>query len=636
MALCLRGLSRGETRGVSAIHEWNLGPAGGRLDTDVSDGVRRGVCECGTLRLAAVLISAVTGGVWAGGAHAQSAPTPDLTPSPNLVLAQTVPPTVEPRDPRRDLLAPERQTPFPELDVPAYRGVVPPGAERVRFTLADVQITGNTVFSRGDFDPVFAPIIGQEIALDQLYAAANNLQAFYRAQGYLLTRVVVPAQRMTGGVARLQVVEGYISNIRVQGDIGGARTLVESYLKRVTRFRPVRTRDLERYLLLANDIPGVRASGVLRADPTATGAAELIVEVRRKAFDSFFTINNRGSQFTGPWATAIGGGVNSFTRMGERVEGLFYITLDNQDETILGEKGDGPEQDFQLISYEGRVGSEGTRFNIELSQGVSRPGFSLADLQIRNRIWRYTGRVAHPLIRTRRLNLDLSGELEHTLERIRVADQLVGRDRLTILSLGARLDFADTALKDARTEVSLQFRQGLPLGASKADDEEPLSRPQGTAVFTALRGRVERTETLTRRIEAHASLAGQYAFDTLLSQAEFRVGGDEYGRAFDPSELAGDRGFGGEVELRYNGTLPLKDIPGYQGYVFYDYGFVSNDDEGFRAQESLASTGAGVRTVIKEDFYLDAEYARTLNRALGSRADGKATNQVYVRFTAQF
>ncbi len=552
--------------------------------------------------------------------------------------AQTVPSSIDPTDPR-DRVQPPREDPeLPALSVPAYRGTIPPGADGIRFVLSDVAIDGATVLDRDAVREPFAGLIGREISLVELYNAANALQAAYRQQGYLLTNVVVPAQRMSDGVARIRVVEGYVGSVVLQGEVGEVRKLVEQTMARLQRIRPVRAQDIERYLLLANDIPGISAAGVLRPGGGGAGATQLLVELRRDPFDGFVTVNNRGSQFTGPWSAAVGLSGNSFSRLGERTEGFYYITLDTQDSTAFG-NGGGPEQTFIFLSYEARLGGEGTRVGVEASQGISRPGFSLANLQIKNRVDRYTVDVSHPLIRSRRRNLTLFGSLESVLEKVNLGGPaLSSRDRLTVLGLGAEYHFRDGAVrnKGAETRTTLELRQGLPvLGATEQDDFDR-SRPEGTAVFTALRGRVERRQELGASFEAFAAAEGQYAFDTLLSQAEFRVGGDEFGRAFDPSELAGEHGAGAAVELRYNGTTPLRAIPNYQLYGFYDWGIVFNNDEGFRDSESLASTGVGARARVKTDFYVDVEYARTLNRSLGSKAREEPSNLVFVRFTAQY
>ena len=77
-------------------------------------------------------------------------------------------------------------------------------------------------------------------------------------------------------------------------------------------------------------------------------------------------------------------------------------------------------------------------------------------------------------------------------------------------------------------------------------------------------------------------------------------------------------------------------LEAYEAYVFYDYGMVWNDDQGFPARSDLASAGIGARTEIGEDAYLDMELARTLTRITSSRNSPEDTWRFLVRATVQF
>ena len=91
--------------------------------------------------------------------------------------------------------------------------------------------------------------------------AADQLQKRYRDDGCLLARVVVPPQAVSDGVFRVRIVEGFVSQVQVQGDVGPVRKRVQAYLDRLTALRPARKQDIERYLLLVTDLPGVSAVG---------------------------------------------------------------------------------------------------------------------------------------------------------------------------------------------------------------------------------------------------------------------------------------------------------------------------------------------------------------------------------------
>lgn len=260
-------------------------------------------------------------------------------------FGQNVPTQAEPR-------LPEEQPETPAgaaspLEVPQLRlpGQAPPGAEQVRFTLSDIEVVGATIYPPDTIRSFYADRVGQEMSLKEIFDVAAAIETRYRGDGYFLTRVVVPAQQIEGGHVRLQVIEGYISEVKVSGDVGPVRELIEGYVQKITESRPARLEDVERYLLLANDLPGITAQGVLQPATGADGASQLVVNVERDWFSGYARVDNRESHFTGPWRAIVTPGINSFTRFGDRVQATGVLAID---EFELG---------FVGLSAEGRIGS---------------------------------------------------------------------------------------------------------------------------------------------------------------------------------------------------------------------------------------------------------------------------------------
>src|SRR5262249_57550681 len=62
---------------------------------------------------------------------------------------------------------------------------------------------------------------------------------------------------------------------------------------RITAERPVNIRTIERYLLLAGDLPGLKFKNSIKPHPSKVGAAILVVEVTLKPADFFARVDNR-------------------------------------------------------------------------------------------------------------------------------------------------------------------------------------------------------------------------------------------------------------------------------------------------------------------------------------------------------
>jgi hemolysin activation/secretion protein len=122
-----------------------------------------------------------------------------------------------------------------------------------------------------------------------------------------------------------------------------------------------------------------------------------------------------------------------------------------------------------------------------------------------------------------------------------------------------------------------------------------------------------------------------------LSAAEFGYGGYDYGRAFDPSEITGDRGVAASWQVDYYTGMPdwrhVRTTP----YAFYDIGKVWNEDDG-QGPESGASAGLGVNLYHDAGIAAGAELAFPLTRSVATPYPGNngANPRLNLHFTYNF
>src|SRR5690606_26233379 len=137
----------------------------------------------------------------------------------------------------------------PAIEVPEIPAPAPPtGAEAVTFPLAGLVIDGVPVYDPGALEPLYVDFLGGQGSLSTLYEIAARIEARYRDDGYILSRVVVPAQSVDDNVFRLQVIEGFVSAVVLQGEVGRSRSLIEGYLAHIPEVRPADIGTIERYL----------------------------------------------------------------------------------------------------------------------------------------------------------------------------------------------------------------------------------------------------------------------------------------------------------------------------------------------------------------------------------------------------
>src|SRR5258707_133072 len=180
--------------------------------------------------------------------------------------------------------------------------VAPQGADRINVLVRDVHIEGMTVYTQEQLAPLFADMIGQQVTLQSIYDLAQKITTKYGNDGYVISRAIVPPQQLNPGGAtiRIQVIEGYVDKVEWPRVLDKFRDFFSYYTARITAERPANIHTIERYLLLAGDLPGLKFKNSLKPSATRQGAATLVVEVTESPFDWAARVDNRGPKGQGP------------------------------------------------------------------------------------------------------------------------------------------------------------------------------------------------------------------------------------------------------------------------------------------------------------------------------------------------
>ena len=205
------------------------------------------------------------------------------TAAQSVVLPGPAEPGVERRE--RTLPAPRA---VPRLDIPAGEvpGQAPPGAEEVTLILDRLAIDGVTAYEAQELRPIYQDLLGRQVTLADIFAIAADITTRYRNDGFILSRALVPAQTIEDGIVRITVVEGSVGTVTIDDPDGRddrTRRLLDTFGKRIQAARPIDIDTLERYLLLANDLPGITAEGILTPSTDLLGASDLIIAVTRSS-----------------------------------------------------------------------------------------------------------------------------------------------------------------------------------------------------------------------------------------------------------------------------------------------------------------------------------------------------------------
>lgn len=480
----------------------------------------------------------------------------------------------------------------------------------VKFKLVDIRLEGATQFKADTLRPLYEKKLGTQVTLSELNAIAADITAYYRNRGYILTRAVVPPQRAQGGIVTIRIVEGFVNDVKIQGDRADDPQ-IRKYADKIRASKPLDAKALERYLLLMEDLPGVEARAVLQPSAATPGSSDVIVTITRKPIEFSASLDNRGSRFLGPLQASANLFANDILGIDEQTQFRFANSLIDENELTYGE-----------IRQEHQLGSEGTKLLLSGVHVKTNPGHTVEILDIEGESTALTVGVTHPILRSRQSNWFVNSDLTARNVSVETFAGDLYYDKTRVLTVGTAYDFLDSTSAVNRMEANVAKGFGVGTGINKGR-----SRNNANGTFEKFAAKASRIQPISGPWSIYGAVSGQYSLDPLLASEEFALGGSEFGSAYDSAEITGDSGIATRLELQFNQGNEGAWLSEYQIYGFYDIGRVWNQDIIAASEDdhaSLSSTGLGVRFNLLDSVTGGLEGAIPLTRdvaAMGTDGD---------------
>lgn len=475
-------------------------------------------------------------------------------------------------------------------------------AKKIKFQLNGVILDGNRVYSTKQLEPLYASDLHKTISVADLFDIVQNITNYYRNNGYILSRAILPPQHVKGGVVKIKIIEGYIDKVTVTGNPHGAKCAILAFGNKLKECRPLQVSRMERYLLIANDTAGTDVKAVLSPSKTQIGAADLTLVTQNIPVQGYLSYDDYGTRYIGPQQMTANLQLNSFIRSGDSLLTTFTKTPKGRELTYLD------------VNYTSLMNTEGVKWLVGVTRAETNPLFVLTEQEISGLNLNYYTTVYIPYIRTRSQSLTWRVGFNYQDSGVNTLfDQTLYNDHLRSLDLGMTFNFSDTWY--GSNMLSADFRQGLPILGYSSDynpDTAQTSRPGGRGDYTKLAASLNRLQAIRNsNFSLYGAVNGQWAANPLLSSEQFTFGGSQIGRGYDVAELIGDRGFDGSVEIRYDWNLAKFYIQTIQFYGFYDAGVIWNlkTSPGSPAKQSGTSTGLGFRFFMTK--YLSGNFMWT-------------------------
>ncbi len=546
--------------------------------------------------------------------------------APSLTVAQNTTQFLEDRQAEIEAARPKDEP--GRIATPSFTLDAPEGADSVELTLKSVTLMGSDDAPVTDDDTlplesarsVYADRIGQQITLADLYAIARQIDVLLKRDGFVFTRVLVPQQEFDQADAdvKIRVLGTTVESISVEepeGSIGSVKDLIQDMVAPLNGKRNPNISDLERISLLVSDLPGIIRATFVPSPGAADHTIALSLNVVREPFNVVGIVTHRDSPTIGP---GVFGGIaylNTYGPFGASTEFSYFNSWSF-------EGGDFNERNTGQLTQRFFLDS-GTQISFSGFASETRPGDVLEQLQVSGSQYSVGVELEHPILRTRAKSLWINAGFDWIESEIEFGNNTatLSDDSSRVVYLGARANLADPL---GSTSLDLTLRKGLGiLGATERTDAN-VSRAGASGEFFLIRGEIERDQPLFGNFGANLRMMGQWADGPLLSSETVSLGGSRYLKGYDPSEVQGDHGFAGYLELNYSNALSILGINiGYQLYTFGDYGIVYQADSAVDASD-LTSTGFGARINVPEGPSLELEVVRPIGDELQRTNDTDA------------
>ncbi|WP_242038961.1 ShlB/FhaC/HecB family hemolysin secretion/activation protein [Anabaena lutea] len=497
-----------------------------------------------------------------------------------------LPNPIIPQKPELTPVKPEQSQPTPlETNPPTLQpGEISPqipGTIRVE----GFEFEGNTAFSDRQLAEVTKPFTAREITFAELIAVETAVTEKYIEAGYINSGAVIYANQTfprTGGVVKIQIIEGELTEINIIGN----RRLNANYVR--SRLEIATKKPLNRNRLL-------EALQILQLDPLITNiSAELQpgsrpqqsrLQVRVKEADSFsgeiFTDNNR-SPSVGSFRRGMKINQSNLLGLGDGLQ-VFYTNSD----------GSNAFDGSYTLPINARNGTIEFAVGITNTNVIEQP-FNRLDIEGKSRTYQLTYRqpVVQKPNQELALGLTFSRQQSETSllnERFPLSP---GANNQGETSVSALRFFQEYVQRSPRQVLAVrsQFSLGTDLFGATVNNNAPDSQ------FFAWRGQGQYVRLLAPETLLILRSDIQISTDSLLSLEQIGIGGAKSVRGYRQDLILTDSGAIASAELR----LPILRIPEVKGILqvapFLDFGVGWNysGEKANSQSNSLLGTGLGL------------------------------------------
>ena len=456
-------------------------------------------------------------------------------------------------------LQPQNQLTVPEKE----KVTTQPDNNGIRVTVKSFTFSGfEGLATEVELQAIVGGSIGKNLSYNELQALADKVSAYLRQKGWFLAHAHLPKQDVTVGTIEIVITQGKSDgsvSIKTDKSVRINPCVLRGIGNKATiAGQPVNKQQLERAVLLINDLPGMSARSFV-APGTQTGSSKVEIDVSEGSpLNGFVWGDNYGNRYTGALRGSAMLSINDPLRIGDKMS----VMMTESEGLTLGR-----------VDYSFPIACDGMRGSLTYTGMSYKLLGDLASLEYNGHSNSIDAGLSYPLRRSRTSNVTAS--LTYGYQSL-IDNQYnidIRNRNVNTVTLRGKGDSYDTMLGGGYNNWDVSVTGG--------DFHESIANISATKTeggFTRFNWGLSRLQRLTNRTTLNIAWSAQVALNNLDSSEEFSLGGPTGVRAYPVGEASGDEGHIINTELRYN--LPVSAEQGtLQLYGFYDAGHTTINKE---------------------------------------------------------
>ncbi len=483
----------------------------------------------------------------------------------------------------------------------------PSGPAEQQFFVRQVVLKGNESISIDILEPFVTPYEGRDLTLTKANELARKIESEYRYRGYIATLVFFPPQKVVDGTLTIQIVEGRMGKLYIEGNKWFSDSAIRRYWA-IKENEVLRYEDVRRNAKRMGENPDRTVRVVLKAGEKP-GYTDVYIKVEDHfPFHATFQFDNQGVRPTGK----------------RRFD---FVTRYNNwiipDSILLAGTVFGKDFGAVFTQYIVPLTAHGTKLVSGFSHSQVAPKKEFKSLDINGIAQTYTVSLHQTLLdRERFLSNGWVGfDFKESTTRSTVGTRR--RDRLRVLHSGFDFAYRD---KWGITAFENEISFGIKLFGASGESNPLAGRAGAEPDFIKFEPKLTRSFSLPYDTQAIGKLSSQLSPHKLTPQEEFFLGGATTVRGYPEGDFLGDQG----ILLNFEYLVPFRflpktwKVPHSDQPLWKETKFVFFYDLGYARLRGPASTeiqkrflsgiGAGIRIRLSKYLYGRVEFAHVLGQ----------------------